>query len=346
MKIFTDIIKKFRSSTFAEYAPMLLVLLMFSIGVFYLADKNPSINKASKTIDKEDKTMFETSSTVDSPSYDDIYTIATSTAQIRGYVIEYATQSNRPWGSETLRITRNDKELYSITDDSVYPVFREPDVNSPDGWSNRDASYFLKWAIKDITNNGIPEIGVVGYSGGAHCCDMNYIIELSNPIKVLFKQDTGDGSMEVIDLDGDGVYEITVLDDVLDYWNTGHASSPFPTVIFSYQNGTYKVAPAYMRKPVPSEATLKTAAAAGWTSKCVEKVDGIGIYCSVPWKYAADLVYSGNAKAARDYIDLAWKDNEKFESKEIFIREFVERFREGIYYKDLTTFLNLKALLR
>lgn len=41
MKIFADIIKKFRSSIFAEYVPMLLVVLAFFAIAFFVADRNP-----------------------------------------------------------------------------------------------------------------------------------------------------------------------------------------------------------------------------------------------------------------------------------------------------------------
>ena len=44
MKIFTDIIKKFRSSIFAEYVPMLLVILAFFAITFFITDRNP-LNK-------------------------------------------------------------------------------------------------------------------------------------------------------------------------------------------------------------------------------------------------------------------------------------------------------------
>jgi|SRR3989344_18266 len=42
MKIFADIIKKFRSSIFAEYAPMLLVVLAFFAVAFFIAEQNSS----------------------------------------------------------------------------------------------------------------------------------------------------------------------------------------------------------------------------------------------------------------------------------------------------------------
>lgn len=42
MKIFADIIKKFRSSIFAEYAPMLLVVLTLFMVAFFITDQNSS----------------------------------------------------------------------------------------------------------------------------------------------------------------------------------------------------------------------------------------------------------------------------------------------------------------
>lgn len=287
----------------------------------------------------------------------DVETIATSTAQIRGYNIEFVVVASDFFSSsESLRILRDDKEVFSVSNARIHPMFG-PDVSSPE-WKSRlekDAAYFLKWAIKDITNNGIPELGLIGYSGGAHCCDTNYIIELSNPIKILWERYTGDGSAIIEDLNKDGIMEFVVQDDVLDYWNTSHATSPFPNVVFSYQNGTYKVGTAFMRESPPTQKEVESTAT-GWTKAGWEEgeencaglnrktISGRGWCAYVPWEYATDLVYSGNTKAARDYIDLAWKENSLFESKEVFIREFVQQLADGKYYEDLAPFLNLKVL--
>ncbi|OGG94445.1 hypothetical protein A3G63_00225 [Candidatus Kaiserbacteria bacterium RIFCSPLOWO2_12_FULL_52_8] len=289
---------------------------------------------------------------------EDIETIATSTAKIRGYDIEFVVVASDFFlSSESLRILRDNEEIFSVNNARVSPMFG-PGVSSPEWKSGleKDATYFLKWAIKDITNNGIPELGLMGYSGGAHCCDTNYIVELSNPIKILWQQYTGDGGAEIKDLNGDGIMEIEVMDDVLDYWNTSHATSPFPNVVFSYQNGTYKVGTAFMRK-TPSTRTEVESTATGWTKAGweggEENCGGLNkkilsdkrVWCAyVPWEYAADLVYSGNSKAARDFIDLAWKENDLFKSKEVFIGEFMQQLTKGKYYEDLAPFLNLKAL--
>ena len=109
-----------------------------------------------------------------------------------------------------------------------------------------------------------------------------------------------------------------------------------------------------MRKPPPTQMEVESRAT-GWTKAGWEGgeencnglinvvISGGGCY-HVPWEYVADLVYSGNAKAARNFIDLAWKENDLFKSKEIFIREFVQQLDSGKYYEDLASFLNLKTL--
>ena len=291
----------------------------------------------------------------------DIETIATSTAQIREYNIEFVVVASDFFSSsESLRILRDNEEIFSANNARIYPMFG-PGVSSSEWKSGleKDAAYFLKWAIKDITNNGIPELGLIGYSGGAHCCEINYLIELSDPIKILWQQYTGDGSAAIKDLNGDGIMEIEVLDDILDYWSTSHATSPFPTVVFGYQNGVYKVDTTFMRKSPPTQTEIENTAA-GWTKagweggekncsglnrKTISDSVSDRIWCAyVPWEYAADLVYSGNVRAARDYINLAWKENDLFKSKEVFIREFIQELDNGKYYENLASFFNLKTL--
>lgn len=90
-----------------------------------------------------------------------------------------------------------------------------------------------------------------------------------------------------------------------------------------------------MQKPAPAHSKI-ISEAGGWTaygwagSECGDKKNNSAC---VPWDYALDLVYSGNAKTAREYIDLAWKPNGTFKSESDFLVEFVNQIQSSPLYK-------------
>jgi len=185
---------------------------------------------------------------------------------------------------------------------------------------------------------------IEGYSGGAHCCIHNYIIELSNPLSILFDLDTGDNGIEFDDLNKDGIMEIITREDVFAYWYTSFAGSPMPRVVLSLQNGKYKADPKYMRKIAPTNKEIKEMA-----NNLESWAERDSIYPEIAWRiYAIDLIYSGNIASARKYVDLVWHYNDdgkfedyKFKTKKDFWEELESQTKESPCYKDLALFLNL-----
>lgn len=198
-----------------------------------------------------------------------------------------------------------------------------------------------KFAIKDLNKNGVPELVFVLYSGGMHCCSKNYIIELSNPISFLLDLDTGNQFItEFKDLNHDGIMEIETYEDVFTYWNTSYGASPMPRVVLSIQDGVYKANSALMREPAPTDAVLQRKA------KVIESWSG-AVGPEVAWKYAIDLIYSGNISSAKKYVDLAWRNDGygAFKTKESFWRELVDRIVQSPYFSDLSSYLGLDDIV-
>lgn len=274
---------------------------------------------------------------------------ATTTHEIRGYTIKIIENAKDGFPYNTyVEILKKGKRVFDMKgDEPVMMLWPMADESKGKRIGATEDPDFLKEQVYDITGNDVPELMFVGYTGGAHCCDMNYIIELTDPLRILWRLYTGDGSAVLVDLNKDGINEIKVTDDVLDYWNTGHALSPFPTVIFSLKNGSYKVDTKLMRVSAPSEPEIRAAA-----KKCTGDYwsgtyrDNDDIACVPPWGYAADLIYSGNVESAKKFIDLAWTNNATFKSKDAFIHEFMEQLEQGRYYDKLESFLELQNLLK
>lgn len=100
-------------------------------------------------------------------------------------------------------------------------------------WISLDYGFFR------LLGNKSKQLIVHTYSGGAHCCDMYYVYDLKPTLKVIYDGDKYDpdqigGSMSIVDIDKDGIYEFRLRSQSFDYALTSHAFSPFPPVIFSY----------------------------------------------------------------------------------------------------------------
>ncbi|MBN1968920.1 MAG: hypothetical protein JXR48_17390 [Candidatus Delongbacteria bacterium] len=92
----------------------------------------------------------------------------------------------------------------------------------------------------DFNNDGIDELYVKQYSGGAHCCEFNYIISLKEDSpKFLFNSEEW-GSVnfasELTDYDNNKTIEIQIQNITFDYFERcSHAVSPLSLAsVFSY----------------------------------------------------------------------------------------------------------------
>ncbi len=82
---------------------------------------------------------------------------------------------------------------------------------------------------QDVNGDGLPDIVLEGYSGGAHCCWTYYIFSLGPNPKLLGKFKNEQGAEFVVN-NGTGRMEIHALDGAFDYFEFPHAFSPFPDV--------------------------------------------------------------------------------------------------------------------
>lgn len=236
-----------------------------------------------------------------------------------------------------LSISKNNKKIFE-TDPSLYfSNFFNAFNESEDIVIVKSASEIKDGLVKDVNNNGIPELVFSAYSGGSHCCNHNYVIELIDPLNFILDANTEDAGMVFKDINKDGVYEIETYDTVFNYWNTSYVASPRPNIILSIKNGIYRVDTELMKRPAPTNDELisKAKFVMGW-GEILGKDD------KMAWDYALELIYSGNLKSAQKYVDLSWgskSPNEiigEFKSKEDFWNELIKQTKTSSYYQDLT----------
>jgi hypothetical protein len=158
------------------------------------------------------------------------------------------------------------------------------------------------------------------YSGGAHCCLQYWIYELSPRLRPLFdggRYSTGSvgNQLNPLDIDGDGVYELTLSVMSFDYFDRlAHANSPFPTVVFKYDRRARWYVPAnrlfstYLLRDVGKD--IREAEEVNARTDPSDP-DTAGEYLAPVLQVVLDYVYAGKEQQAWDFYDRTYKLRDK-----------------------------------
>lgn len=251
--------------------------------------------------------------------------------RFREYLIR-VHETGGPRMNEKIEILRNGESLFTAEDHRV----RAAGLNL-----GPERPYDPIGVGEDLTGDGQPNLVVELYSGGAHCCDTYLIFEIGDRFLLINRLGTGDYSMRFRDLDDTPGFEIETLDDTFAYWRAPFAGSPAPRVVLAYRDGAYRPAPDLMRRP-PMPAPIRNTRArriregGGWDRDELYPLD------SRLWAVMLDLVYSGNALQAREFLELAWPPNRP--GKDLFSDEFFRcKLRHSLYWPVVANMNDLVA---
>ncbi len=182
----------------------------------------------------------------------------------------------------------------------------------------------------DITGDGIPDLVVSEWTGGAHCCFKFHIFEIGRTFKKIAVLDGGDelGS-HFEDINNDKKLEFITRDWTFQYWKTDFAASPAPRVILRYSKGKYSIAEDLMFKPGPERAEFRKKAKEIKSEKSWRK----GNPPPVLWGYMLDLIYTGHEDLALKFIKLAWPVD--VTGQDEFLKEFREQLATSPYWPQI-----------
>ena len=186
----------------------------------------------------------------------------------------------------------------------------------------------------DITGLGQPEMLVSEWSDrNAHCCLTFHVLRLGDSFKEIqsIPLYDADESSFVRREDVKGLVLNSYDYSAFAYFPFDFASSPAGHVLLSFQDGRFRLDLEHMKANAPTQDELdrcatRFKASPAWRYRTAPQPMGL-------WYYATDLVYSGNASAAWDFLDKGWGGSGG--SKLKYLGEYKKRLAKSVYYPQL-----------
>jgi hypothetical protein len=267
----------------------------------------------------------------DCASSEAVFKTATAqSTQFKDYEIRLYTQHDCRAEPEShiagLQILKAGKQVYMQTGYSFalgYPLDQDQPPDS------------VKPALgMDFSGDGVPELLISEWSGGAHCCYTFHLFRLGESFSKI--QDIplldADESAFVRRPGVKGFVIATADYSAFAYFPSGFAGSPAGRVFLSFQDGKFRPDVSLMRADAPKTGEITRCAARFKPSRDWKGHDNGGQPLGM-WYYATDLIYTGNEMAAWAFLDAAWGGSATDRKK--YLDEYRRRLRKSVYYPEL-----------
>ena len=181
------------------------------------------------------------------------------------------------------------------------------------------------------------QLVILQYTGGAHCCWTYRIYDFQPNLHEIF--DDENYGLEYLgyellpeDIDGDGVFELIQAVMTFDYFHMSHASSVFPTAVFSYDAKSRAYIPANERFSAyvldGIEDDLKALEVVSRDTKTIQDQEA---YLSAVLKVLLKRIYAGHEADAWKFFDAEYQSSDKAEIK----RDIKKALRHDPIYRSL-----------
>ena len=219
-------------------------------------------------------------------------------------------------------ILKNGKRVYAQTGYSFAIGYFLSQDQSPDS---------VKLQVgNDLTGEGVPELLISEWSGGAHCCYTFHLFRLGpqfSHIQDISLRDADESAF----VHRDGMKSLVLVTNdysAFAYFPSSFAGSPAGRVFLSFQDGRFRPDASLMKSSAPKPGEIAKCAALFKPSRDWKSSQPIGM-----WYYATDLIYTGNEAEAWDLLDAAWGGSAADKKK--YLDEYRSRLRKSVYYPEL-----------
>jgi hypothetical protein len=182
---------------------------------------------------------------------------------------------------------------------------------------------------RDVTGDGVSDLVISHWGGGAHCCLRVLVFQLGDKFKKLGEMNYGNtGVVNIVSADASPIV-FALADWAFAYFPDSFASSPAPDVDLRYVDGSFRFAMELMRKRPPTENELVMCAG---RSKRLSGGQSAG-YPAGLWYFITELIYTGNEELAWQFLERGWK--KEWDDNHAQLNEFRKRLEGSEYRKQV-----------
>lgn len=242
--------------------------------------------------------------------------------EIGDYRIDFIADPDAPVMPFTaaLRVTRHGREVYGA------PFLTRLDtLEIPPGGRN---SVFPAEPGSDLTGDGRPDLALLSFSGGAHCCFTLEIFRLQPDFARIARIEGENSPPQLLPRAAGRGYLVELVDWTFAYWHAPFAASPAPLVRLAWNGEAFAADPALMRSPPLSDNDLdrKVDALAAELAAAGKAVPSL-------WKEMLELLYGGNGEQAFALLARSWPEG--LGGREAFLLQFGAQLGLSAYYPAL-----------
>lgn len=225
---------------------------------------------------------------------------------------DYVISVNEDVVGESLEIKQRGEVIYSKSDQGIWLS------NSEEKYSDITPN------IVDINDDGVPDLLISRWSGGAHCCFQTMVFSLGDTFAVIAEINGRHLEPKLLQLDNDPAMEFKVIDWEFAYWPTSFAYSPSASVVLDWVDGAFVPSVELTDSLQPKYGDLELMAknlreSENWQSRSEIVLQDV-------FQQALDLVYLGEKQKASKFIAAAWGgSNESLASHSLEFGRLLER---------------------
>lgn len=156
----------------------------------------------------------------------------------------------------------------------------------------------------DVNGDGIPDLVLFGWSGGAHCCFVTWVFSLGTQFEVLAEVAGVDSEVRIQQMDNDAALEFRVRDWTFDYWPYGFGGAPSVEVILDWRQKILAPSLALTDSVMPRHTDLdglarQLADDPSWSGTAYGPISRI-------FNVGLELTYLGESTTAAKFISESW----------------------------------------
>ena len=188
----------------------------------------------------------------------------------------------------------------------------------------------------DLTGEGMPDLLISEWSGGAHCCYTFYLFQLGTEFRKIQSLPLQDADESAF-VRRPGVKGLVLASSdysAFAYFPKDFAGSPAGRVFLSYRQGQFRLDAALMHANAPKPGEIGQCAALFKKSRDWKSSQPMGM-----WYYATDLIYTGHESDALRFLKESWGGGAADRDK--YLGEYQRRLRNSVYYADLSLLQNV-----